>query len=198
MKQASKKGESNIAWFRLAELISRGEKEKALSLYRLLSHSFENKAYSLQLEADILRAFDENGVAVEKYRQAAYLYKKERQFAAAIAVYEHLLTLHPHDYGYIANLLEFYIRLDWLEKFQDRFNVLSGLFESKKISEEQMLKTIESTVAVFRKQKDDKETKKECSFKQFLVQLKKKHSNLVAFAQDLYDKSDDTSSNLKC
>jgi hypothetical protein len=39
-----------VAWFKLADLITRKEKEKALNLYRLLSHSFEDRAYALQVE----------------------------------------------------------------------------------------------------------------------------------------------------
>ena len=83
----------NIAWFKLAECISRREKERALGVYRLLSHSFDNAAIVHQLEGDIMLAFNEQERAVEKYAQAAQLYEQQDQPMQAIAVYDHIITL---------------------------------------------------------------------------------------------------------
>ncbi len=83
----------NIAWFKLAECISRREKERALGVYRLLSHSFENAAVVHQLEGDIMLAFNDQERAVQKYVQAAQLYEQQGQLMQAIAVYDHIITL---------------------------------------------------------------------------------------------------------
>ncbi len=109
-----------VAWFKLAELISRKEKEKALSLYKLISYSFEDKAYSLQVEGDILWSLEDKN-ALEKYSQAAYLYKKEKKLVLSTAVYEHLLTLNPDDFDYLKTLVLLYLFLSWPEKFEDRY-----------------------------------------------------------------------------
>ena len=47
----------NVAWFKLAECVARGEKEKALGVYRLLVHSLDEPAFIRQLEGDLLLAF---------------------------------------------------------------------------------------------------------------------------------------------
>ncbi len=109
-----------VAWFKLAELVSRKEKEKALNLYRLISYSFDDKAYVLQVEGDILWALEDNG-ALEKYSQAAYLYKKEKKLVSATAVYEHLLVLEPGNFDYLKTLILLYVFLSWPEKFEDKY-----------------------------------------------------------------------------
>jgi tetratricopeptide (TPR) repeat protein len=145
MGGATEKRESSVAWFRLAELISRGEKEKALNLYRLLSHSFDDRAYALQVEGDILWSFEDN-IALDKYKQAAFLYKKEQKVTAAMSVYEHLLTLQPNNYEVIGSLLIVYIKLDWLEKVKNRFDLAKELFKSNKISTDQMWEVVQCMV----------------------------------------------------
>jgi len=125
---------SCVAWFKLAELISRREKEKALSLYRLLAHSFEDKAYALQLEGDILWSLDDSA-AFDKYTQAAFLYRKEKRIASAIAVYEHLLTLQPNNYEYLSTLVVLYVLIYWPERFEDRYKQLLDLFKRGKIEQ---------------------------------------------------------------
>lgn len=87
---------ASVAWYKLADLISRGEREKALSVYRLLAHSFDDKAYALQLEGDVLFAL-EDPRSKEKYFQAATLYKAEKRWVDAVALGEHLLAQHPTD-----------------------------------------------------------------------------------------------------
>ena len=69
MKQAQF-DKHTIAWFKIAECVSRGEKERALGVYRLLSHSFNDDAIARQLEADIYCSFGEADQAVLLYQQA--------------------------------------------------------------------------------------------------------------------------------
>lgn len=78
-----------IAWFKLAECIARGEREKAYGVYRLLAHSLSDQAYALQLEGDLLRCFDD-ARAFEKYRQALQLYYQEQRWLQAAGVGAHL------------------------------------------------------------------------------------------------------------
>ncbi|MBU4269489.1 hypothetical protein KJ644_01515 [Candidatus Dependentiae bacterium] len=126
---------SCVGWFRLAELVTRREKEKALSLYRLISHSFDDKAYVLQVEGDILWALqDEN--ALEKYSQAAYLYKKEKKFLSAAAIYEHTYLLKPENINNIKSLILIYLLLSWPEKFEQRFLNFIELEKKELISQE--------------------------------------------------------------
>lgn len=75
MKQAMP-DKSSVAWFKLAEFVSRGEKERALSIYRLLSYSISNPALVAQLEGDILYAFHDER-ALESYRRAIDIYSSE-------------------------------------------------------------------------------------------------------------------------
>jgi len=87
----------NLAWFKLAECVSRGEKERALGVYRLLSHSVGSDALAKQLFGDLLLCFNEKERAIQQYKQAAETYKKRGKIIESIAIYEHLLTLNPHD-----------------------------------------------------------------------------------------------------
>jgi len=86
-----------IAWFKIAECVSRGEKERALGVYRLLSYSFNDMAVALQLEADIYFSFFEQEQAIVLYHQAMDLYQKSERYLEAAAVCEHLITMRPHD-----------------------------------------------------------------------------------------------------
>ena len=66
MEQQEGHKEKSLAWFKLADLIARGEREKALNVFRLLSHSLQDRAYSLQLEGDLLWYLDDKNFT-EKY-----------------------------------------------------------------------------------------------------------------------------------
>ena len=81
-----------IAWFKLAECIARGEREKAYGVYRLLSHSLTDQAYACQLEGDLLRCF-EDPRAWNKYNQALKIYYQERRWHEAAGIGEQLKTL---------------------------------------------------------------------------------------------------------
>jgi hypothetical protein len=87
-----------IAWFKIAECVSRGEKERALGVYRLLSHSFNDNAVAFQLEADIYLSFDEQHKAVDLYHHAIKAYQKTGRLLEAVAICEHLLTITPNDF----------------------------------------------------------------------------------------------------
>lgn len=97
-----------IAWFKLSEIISRGEKERALGMYRLLAHSLDNSAFAKQLEGDILLFFNDNA-AHEKYREAVQIYLKQERFLEAAMLYEHLLSIgvKPSE-NYFLDLIEWY------------------------------------------------------------------------------------------
>ncbi len=115
MKQMSSET-YNIAWFRLAECVSRGEKERALGVYRLLAHSIDDRAFSKQLEADLYLSFNDKEVAQQKYRDAAHLYQQTGRLFEAAAVFEHLLTLDADSEFYRASVIDLYSQLGQLEK----------------------------------------------------------------------------------
>jgi len=161
---------SSIAWFKLAELISRGEKEKALNLYRLLSHSFEERAYILQLEGDILWAFEDKE-AVDRYKQAAFLYQKENRAISAVAIYEHLITLQSKNYDHLYNAILLHAQIGWGDKVMHCFNLLFNLFENGSVSQDQIIAVLDKVKTII----DRNEFKKLLSF------IKKRSSG---FAKD--------------
>ncbi len=81
-----------VAWFKLSEVIARGEKERALGMYRLLAHSLNNSAFAKQLEGDILFFFNDNA-AHDKYNEAVTLHINCGRYAQATMIYEHLLCI---------------------------------------------------------------------------------------------------------
>lgn len=120
----------NVAWFKLAECVSRGEKERALGVYRLLAHSFDNPAFATQLEGDILLAFNDQKNAIEKYHYAAQLYAKNDCPLEAAAVYEHLMVLVGDKQECITQLIDLYHALGITAKkvvyLQMKFALLLG------------------------------------------------------------------------
>jgi tetratricopeptide (TPR) repeat protein len=145
MERQQGQKDQSLAWFKLADLIARGEREKALSVFRLLSHSLSDRAYALQLEGDILWYFDDRN-APEKYKQAAFLYQREKRWVDAIAIYEHLLVQEPDSYEVLAMLVIFYTVIDWQEKFYERYHQLVKLFNDHVIDEFQLEKAIKDVV----------------------------------------------------
>jgi tetratricopeptide (TPR) repeat protein len=111
MKQSLSSDKYNIAWFKLAEYVSRGEKERALGIYRLLSHSIEDRAFARQLEGDILWSFNDTQAA-DKYQEAAQLYRQDQRVLQAAAIYEHLVMLVPDSMVYLEHLVELYAHLE--------------------------------------------------------------------------------------
>ncbi len=160
MKQAQF-DKHNIAWFKIAECVSRGEKERALGVYRLLSHSFNDNAIKYQLEADIYCSFGETELAVALYYQAMEAYKKSHRFLEAAAVGEHLVVLQPAEMSLHRQLIQLYLSLGMVIKVQAHVQVLVDSFGQKKQWLEQMLddldqnkKHVEDFVVVLREHFD--------------------------------------------
>ncbi len=103
----------NVAWFKLAEFVVRGEKERALGLYRLLVHSFDDAALAYQLEGDLLLSFHDGAAAKEKYEYAAQKYAQAHRFIESAAVYEHLISLASDCQDYHEQLLLLYKKLNY-------------------------------------------------------------------------------------
>jgi tetratricopeptide (TPR) repeat protein len=158
MERQQSQRDRSLAWFKLADLISRGEREKALNVFRLLAHSLSDRAYVLQLEGDILWYLDDKGAA-EKYKQAAFLYQKDKRWVDSVSVYEHLLTQEPDSYEIISSLLVFYMLLDWPEKFQERYKSLIQLYSNNILDDMQLEKTLKDVIDSARAV-DDPESKK--------------------------------------
>ena len=146
---------ASVAWFKLAYLITRKEREKALSVYRLLSHSFEDRAYALQLEGDILWALADQ-LASEKYKQAAFLYRQEKRWVNAIAVCEHMLSLDQTNLDLRGILLDLYAIADWDEKLE--LALQATLQKTRNFTEEQLF-TLFKVVADRAQEADDLEKK---------------------------------------
>lgn len=101
---------SNIAWFKLAEFVTRREKERAMGIYRLLVHSLSDEAFAAQLEGDLLLSFRDEK-ALECYVKSALLYERYGRAAQAAAVYEQLMVLQPHNGDYALKALMLYHQL---------------------------------------------------------------------------------------
>lgn len=101
----------NIAWFKLAECVSRGDKERALGVYRLLSHSLHNEAFRAQLEGDIWLSFGDLDNAIALYREAAHKYRLNGQLFEAASIFEHLQILDPETEFYKMAAQELYAHL---------------------------------------------------------------------------------------
>lgn len=99
-----------VAWFKLSEFIKRGEKERALGIYKLLMHTVDDAAFAKQLEGDLLLFFNDER-AIERYITAAQMYKKNNKLAQAVAIYEHLVAQFPHEYDLVQGLAEYYLEL---------------------------------------------------------------------------------------
>lgn len=111
-------GSQSIAWFKLAEFVSRGEKSRALSVYKLLMHSLVDQAFAYQLEGDILLAFDD-AAGIDRYHAAANLYKKNGDYQKAISVYEHV-ALFKSDVKILEALLDVY------DVLQDQVGIINS------------------------------------------------------------------------
>lgn len=90
----------SIAWFRISEYVMRGERERALGVYRLLSHSIHDTSLIAQLEGDIFFFFDDKALACQKYVLAAQGYVASGRLINAVSLYEHIVMLDPHNRVY--------------------------------------------------------------------------------------------------
>lgn len=137
-----------IAWFKLAECVSRGEKERALGVYRLLSHSLDDPALVRQLEGDIFLSFNDKQEAVTNYYQAAQLYKKDNRLLEAAAVYEHLLTIQPEDKKYRTVIIDLYNQLTIQSKVKEHAMLLINqlLHDEQGDKVEQIMKKVDQNI----------------------------------------------------
>jgi len=101
----------SVAWFKLAECVSRGEKERALGVYRLLSHSIDDQAFKYQLEGDLLLSFNDMTQAAERYLQAIHSYKQTGRLFEMAALYGHLITIQPNKYDHHMHMVNIYHEL---------------------------------------------------------------------------------------
>jgi hypothetical protein len=113
----------SVAWFKLADFVARGEKERALNVHKLLMHAVDEEAFAYQLEADILLSFDDE-LALGKYHVAANLYKKQEKYQRAIDVYRHVL-LRCEDLSMVESLLDVYNLLENDEELIKSFSLFS-------------------------------------------------------------------------
>lgn len=102
----------NVAWFKLAELVNRKEKERALSLYRLLVYALLDKALILQLEGDLLLAFKDEK-AIDLYKRAAMLHEETGRYNEAVLLYEHMLKVAPPTVEHLEKMLQLYTLLSY-------------------------------------------------------------------------------------
>ena len=94
-------GKASVAWFKLAECMRRGEKERSLSVYRLLVHSLPDKAVAWQLKGDILAAFSLENDAADAYAHAAELFEQNHKYGQAAYAYHCIVHYNPRWYhGY--------------------------------------------------------------------------------------------------
>lgn len=98
---------SNVAWFKLAEFVGRKEKERALGVYRLLSHSLPDSAFAAQLEGDLFMAFNDEK-ALEAYSRSAKLYEKNGRSAHAALIYEQMIMIKPENKDYFIQAIKLY------------------------------------------------------------------------------------------
>jgi tetratricopeptide (TPR) repeat protein len=105
----------SVAWFKLAEFVTRGEKERALGLFKLLMHSVNNQALAYQLQGDLLLSF-EDAEALVCYQKSAELYLAQNKYSHVAAIYEHLLAISPKSHSYLEKLVEVYNLLNNKER----------------------------------------------------------------------------------
>lgn len=132
----------NIAWFKLAEFVTRGEKERALGLFRLLTHSLADRAFIKKLEAEILASFDDEQ-AYSEYIQAAHLYRTNGQSVEAVSIYETLVIFQPDRSEYWEKIISLFNELGHKEKTTQYQKQLCSLFLSQE--------RVDKAIAVFEK-----------------------------------------------
>lgn len=119
----------SVAWFKLAEFVGRGEKERALGIYKLLAHTVDDRAFALQLKGDLLLAFAD-AQAIEIYHEAVKLYSNEQRYIQASALYEHLLLLCPDRIDFRIQLVSIYKHLASDKKILKHLTELSFILST--------------------------------------------------------------------
>lgn len=128
----------NIAWFKLAEFVSRKEKERALGIYKLLIHSLPTDAIAAQLEGDLLLAFRDEK-ALQSYTRAVELYEQTEDYIKALAVCEHCLTLVPDSMYHVERSVRLYLLIGDKEKARHYADRLGKMLAIKKDTERNAL-----------------------------------------------------------
>jgi len=101
----------NVAWFKLAQCVTSGQKERALGIFKLLSHSLDDKAVMFQLEGDLLLSFGDISAAITCYKEAAKSYQKSERFLEAALIYDHLELLEPTNHNHLKSSMELYEKI---------------------------------------------------------------------------------------
>lgn len=122
-----------VAWFKLAEFVARKEKERALGIYRLLTHSLHDQAAAYQLEGDLFFAFAD-AKAFDSYTKAAELYEQQGKYIQAVAIYEHFITVNPLEIAYAQKLFSLACLMD-LENKKQRALALWAQAQAHRIME---------------------------------------------------------------
>ncbi len=116
MNEASQASvEQNLAWFKLFEFISRGEKERAFGVYKVLMLAFDSKPFCLLVEGDLHATFDENSEAIQKYLEAAKLYEENQETFLASIAYESVTKISSKT-TYWKKLLQLYKEIGYQPK----------------------------------------------------------------------------------
>jgi hypothetical protein len=87
---------SNIAWFKLSELVMRRERDRAVSVFRLLSHSIADKAFVALLEGELLHVFGDIRAKDACYR-AIDLYKSQCNYEKVLLAYSYIFEWWPEE-----------------------------------------------------------------------------------------------------
>lgn len=113
VKQAAV-GATCVAWFKLADVIARGEKERALVIYRLFSHSLRDNALCTQLQGDLLWEFQDRR-CLKFYEQAAKLSADSGDYVQEIVLYEIMNAIDPLSYPIANKLLKLSLasQIEW-------------------------------------------------------------------------------------
>jgi hypothetical protein len=119
------------AWSKIAEFVSTNQKERALGLYRLLSHSLKDKALMHQLEGDLYCAFQDDITAIPHYEQAALSYQQDNRLHQAALILDHLTTLQPMQKSYRTQSIALYKKLKLSAAVHKRLEALYLVLSSQ-------------------------------------------------------------------
>lgn len=121
---------SEMSWFRLAEAITKNEREKAFFTYRLLSHSLPSDAFKYHIVGDMHYAFNETSSALYSYQKAFYLYYEKKEIHLTYSMIIKILAISSDITDYINLLQNEEYNISLYEAFIDDIIVL---LETKKI-----------------------------------------------------------------
>lgn len=122
-----------VAWFTLAECVSRGERERAFGVYRLLSHSLDDRAVATQLKGDLCYAFKMPLQAIECYQSAVCLYKQSGRLLEAASVCEHIRTIDPYHIQNLNDLFDLYCLLQFDLRLQELISTITVVLAKQEL-----------------------------------------------------------------